>query len=46
MLFTSATEFSVKEIPDVTVIVLYNDGKVDALEINQGGSKIPAKKIN
>ncbi len=46
MLFTSATEFSVKEIPGVTVIVLYKDGKVEALEINEGGSKIPAKKIN
>jgi len=46
MIFTSGSEFSVKEIPDVSVRFLYKDGKTDALEINQGGMKIPAKKIN
>lgn len=46
MIFSSATEFSVKEIPDATVKFLYKEGKTDALEISQGGMKIPAKKVN
>jgi len=46
MIFTSSTEFSVKEIPDATVSFLYKEGKIDALEINQGGMKMPAKKVN
>jgi CubicO group peptidase (beta-lactamase class C family) len=46
MIFSSSTEFSVKEIPDASVIFLYKEGKIDALEINQGGMKTPAKKIN
>lgn len=46
MIFSSGTEFSVKEIPDATVTFLYKEGKIDALEIHQGGMKIPAKKVN
>lgn len=46
MIFSTATEFSVQEIPDATVTFLYTEGKVDALQINQGGMKIPAKKVN
>jgi CubicO group peptidase (beta-lactamase class C family) len=46
MMFTSGTEFTVKEVPDATLRFLYKEGKVDGLEINQGGMKIPAKKIN
>jgi CubicO group peptidase (beta-lactamase class C family) len=46
MMFTSGTEFSVKEVPDATLRFLYKEGKVDTLEIQQGGMKIPAKKIN
>jgi len=47
MIFSSDTEFSAKEIPNVKVeIVLNNDGKVEALEVNEGATKTKAKKIN
>ena len=46
MIFSSGTEFSVKEIPDASVRFLYKEGKIDALEISQGEMKIPAKKVN
>lgn len=46
MMFSSSTEFSVKEVPDLVLRFLYKEGKIDSLEINQGGMKIPAKKIN
>jgi CubicO group peptidase (beta-lactamase class C family) len=47
MIFSSNTEFSAKEIPNLKVeIVLNNDGKVEALEVNDGATKTKAKKIN
>ena len=46
MIFNSATEFSVKDIPDASITFLYKEGKADALEINQGGTKTIAKKID
>jgi CubicO group peptidase (beta-lactamase class C family) len=40
-------EFFIKEIPGITISVLYNkEGKADALEINEGGTKTKAGKIN
>lgn len=46
MTFGSNVLFSVKEVPDATLSILFKEGKVDALEINQRGMKIPAKKVN
>ena len=47
MIPTGNREFSVKEMPGIIVRVLYNnDGKVEALEIDERGNKTKAVKIN
>ena len=45
MIFSSSTEFSMQEIPDLTIKVINKEGKVDALEINQAGMKIVARRL-
>ena len=47
MIFTSNTEFTAKEIPNISVTILSDKESLEeALEINEGGTKTKAKKIN
>jgi CubicO group peptidase (beta-lactamase class C family) len=47
MLFTTITTASMQEIPGVTVTFVRNaEGKVDALEVNEGGGVIKCPRIN
>ncbi|MEO5563499.1 MAG: serine hydrolase domain-containing protein [Chitinophagaceae bacterium] len=46
MLFTSMSEASVKEVPGVSLKFLYNgEGKVDVMELNEGGGKMKCVRI-
>jgi CubicO group peptidase (beta-lactamase class C family) len=47
MIPTGSKEFSIKELPGIIMTVLFNkEGKVEALEINEGGTKTKVQKIN
>jgi hypothetical protein len=46
MIFSSATVFSAKEVPNAAISILLNDnGEAEALEINQAGMKVKANKV-
>jgi hypothetical protein len=46
MIFSSATEASMNEVPNVLINFIYNEeGKVDALEVNEKGVRTRCKRI-
>ncbi|MES1217462.1 MAG: serine hydrolase domain-containing protein [Bacteroidota bacterium] len=47
MIFSNETQFTAKEIPGIIVTVLFDSSqKVEGLEVNEGGTKTKANKIN
>jgi CubicO group peptidase (beta-lactamase class C family) len=45
LIFTNSTEFSIPEIPNASIRMLFKEGKVSSFELTQGGTFI-AKKLD
>ena len=43
LIFTSSTEFSIPEIPNASIRMLFKEGKVSSFELTQGGTFIATK---